>query len=243
MNEKIKFGQKHLGHTHLEAWQDQPWTTYMINHYGKSKAPAHRRLLRFVADDRAPREGPDGDSSPTSPGVRGRICRDHRPFWKRVSPVQDESPAIKPNSGHLFGRRHGGGVRDVHMDDYEPAHHREPGVQGHPGAHAEPRECLDPSDSSSRAQDRGSATVDPDPDLGADQVAEASVTVHEDVQHLWTLIAKMNKEFQTAEDCCQAIGKPFVLGEVFCSSQSLLKPIRSTNWKAKHVAMAKTRVT
>ena len=36
--------------------------------------------------------------------------------WKRVSPVQDESPAIKPSLGHLFGRRHGGGVRDVHID-------------------------------------------------------------------------------------------------------------------------------
>ena len=48
MNEKVQFGQKQLGHTHMEAWQDQPWIAYMITHYGKSQTPAHRRLLRFV---------------------------------------------------------------------------------------------------------------------------------------------------------------------------------------------------
>ena len=173
-------------------------------------------------DDRAPREGSDGHPSSTSSGVGGWVCRDFRPFWKRISPVQDEGPAIRPNSSHCLGRRHGRGVRDVCIDDYEPASHREPRVQGHSGSDVEPRERLDPSDPPSGVQDRGGATVDPDPDLRADQVAEACVTVHEDIQHLWTLIAEMSKEFQTVQKQCHAIGKPFVLGEVFCSSQSPL---------------------
>ena len=173
-------------------------------------------------DDRAPREGPGDHPGSTSPRIRGWVCRDFRPFWKRISPVQDEGPAIRPNSSNLLGRRHGGGVRDVCIDDYEPAHHRKPGVQGHPRSDVEPRECLVPSDPSPRVQDRGGDTVDPDPELRADQVAETCVTVHDDVQHLWTLIEKFTKEFQTVQDQCHAIGKPFVLGEIFCSSQSPL---------------------
>ena len=48
------------------------------------------------------------------------------------------------------------------------------------------------------------------------------MTVHADAQHLWTLIAEISKEFETVQKQCHAIGKPFVLGEIFCSSQSPL---------------------
>ena len=46
--ETISFGQKHQGHTHLEAWEDQEWVQFMIKRYQGSTKDAHRRFLRFV---------------------------------------------------------------------------------------------------------------------------------------------------------------------------------------------------
>ena len=46
--EVISFGQKHQGHTYLEAWADQEWIHFMINRYQGSTKESHRRLLRFV---------------------------------------------------------------------------------------------------------------------------------------------------------------------------------------------------
>eukprot|EP00435_Cladocopium_sp_Y103_P012399 s2062_g3.t1 len=46
--ETISFGQKHQGHTYLEAWEDQEWVQFMINRYQGSTKDAHRRFLRFI---------------------------------------------------------------------------------------------------------------------------------------------------------------------------------------------------
>eukprot|EP00435_Cladocopium_sp_Y103_P073407 s3_g43.t1 len=46
--EKISFGQKHQGRTHLEAWEDQEWVQFMVSRYQGSTKEAHRRFLRFV---------------------------------------------------------------------------------------------------------------------------------------------------------------------------------------------------
>eukprot|EP00435_Cladocopium_sp_Y103_P072573 s12_g40.t1 len=46
--ETIGFGQKHQGHTMLEAWEDQEWVQFMISRYQGSTKDTHRRFLRFV---------------------------------------------------------------------------------------------------------------------------------------------------------------------------------------------------
>lgn len=46
--EKVSFGQKHLGHTFSQAWEDQQWINFMVSKYAESKVMSHRRLIRFV---------------------------------------------------------------------------------------------------------------------------------------------------------------------------------------------------
>ena len=46
--ETISFGQKHQGHTYLEAWEDQEWVQFMVSRYQGSTKDSHRRFLKFV---------------------------------------------------------------------------------------------------------------------------------------------------------------------------------------------------
>ena len=46
--EKVSFGQKHLGHTFSQAWEDQQWINFMVSKYAESKVMSHRRLIRLV---------------------------------------------------------------------------------------------------------------------------------------------------------------------------------------------------
>lgn len=44
----IDFGQKHLGKTYTQAWEDQSWVAFMVTRYSKSVDMKHRRFIRFV---------------------------------------------------------------------------------------------------------------------------------------------------------------------------------------------------
>jgi hypothetical protein len=48
VTETISFGQKHQGHSYLEAWEDQEWIHFMINRYQGSTKESHRRFMRFI---------------------------------------------------------------------------------------------------------------------------------------------------------------------------------------------------
>ena len=46
--EKITFGQKHLGHTFETAWEDQQWINFMVSKYSSSTVLSHRKLMKFI---------------------------------------------------------------------------------------------------------------------------------------------------------------------------------------------------
>lgn len=46
---KLDFGQKHLGKTYAQVWkEDQPWVTWVVQHYEKSLKPAHQKFMYYV---------------------------------------------------------------------------------------------------------------------------------------------------------------------------------------------------
>ena len=48
VSETVSFGQKHQGHSFLQAWEDQEWVHFMINRYQGSTKESHRRFMRFI---------------------------------------------------------------------------------------------------------------------------------------------------------------------------------------------------
>ena len=46
--EKVSFGQKHLGQPYAEAWKDQEWVTFMVSRYGGSTKLEHRRFMKYI---------------------------------------------------------------------------------------------------------------------------------------------------------------------------------------------------
>ena len=47
-HEKVQFGEKHLGKTFSQAWEDQQWINFIAAKYSKSTKMAHRRLIRYI---------------------------------------------------------------------------------------------------------------------------------------------------------------------------------------------------
>ena len=46
--EKVTFGEKHMGKTFQEVWKDQNWIHFVASRYGKSAKAAHRLLIRYI---------------------------------------------------------------------------------------------------------------------------------------------------------------------------------------------------
>ncbi|CAL1140205.1 unnamed protein product [Cladocopium goreaui] len=48
-NETVDFGKKNCGRSYQEIWNtDQEWVTFMVDRYGKSHNPSHRKFIRFM---------------------------------------------------------------------------------------------------------------------------------------------------------------------------------------------------
>ena len=186
---------------------------------GPSSSPEIHRI-----DGGQARRGSDANSRDATSGITGHI--DRRPFWTQVHAAQGQSQVLRidPSANSLRVRGRDGGVRDVCLRDYAlSAAGTESGVCCNSGSHVASGECHDQSDSPSRRPScedrRGQEGMMPDPDM-SDQVAVSLNTIHADVQDLHRLIEKFTLELEQCQSQTRHLGKPFQLGEIFCSSQS-----------------------
>ena len=156
-----------------------------------------------------------------------------------VQPAAHESPSRSQDQGQAKGgqpdpslrdrafARHGGRrgrveFRDVPEWIYGTNSH-ECRHDGHADSHVASRECIDSSDPthgtpsghpSASARGPGRSVIN------EDQSGPSDSSVHPDVKRLQSLIRQCEKELDAAMSQHHPIGRPFVLGEVFCSQQS-----------------------
>ena len=173
------------------------------------------------------RTGSKGHSSDATPRFPSWIYRrDKRSFWQQIHPAQSESSTGSPvRSIHWpsrsCGGRRGTGVRDVQHGDYGPST-TEPGsgfssctatvVEHGRGAHQ--------GDSPPGGQSCGSEPAIGSPD--AELIAHDCNSTHQDVGDLQKLIRQFSKEIDNISKTHRPMGKPYMLGEVFCSRESPL---------------------
>ena len=161
---KVSFGQKHLGHTFSQAWEDQQWINFMVSKYAESKVMSHRRLIRFV-----------------------ELKVEAHEAVQAVIPVlpPKESQASAAETANHSGRRficHGRraaracGVQDVLIGDYSPGTQatesgfRFPGDDRKDVAHGDgPDQSHSPLGRSDREEDR--LSDDEQPELIAYKIA------------------------------------------------------------------------
>ena len=180
------------------------------------------------------RARPDADSSTPCKGVHGqRVCLDKRPFWKQIHPAYGQEQGLDSHtsgSTNSTGWRRGAGVRDVQWGDYgltiasgrDRASERESGVPSCAGPSAADGKCLGQGHSSLGKPSRTTEVRLDQLDLSAEVTADSCVTTHHDVGDLRKLIHQFSTELEQIEQSTRSLGKPFVLGEVFCSENSPL---------------------
>ena len=173
------------------------------------------------------RTGPEGHSSDATPRFPSWIHRrDKRSFWQQIHPAQGESSASSSIcslhwNSRSCGRRGGTGIRDVQHGDYGPTT-TEPGsgFSSCTATIAEHGGCTHQGDSSP-----GRQSWRPEPAVGssdAELIAQDCNTVHHDVGDLQKLIRQFSKELDDISMTHRPMGKPYHLGEVFCSRESPL---------------------
>ena len=223
--EVVTFGQKHQGETYETAWEDQGWINFMVSKYGTSKVPqpSPPDQVRGV-DGGAPRknEHPSACAAPTGIGAR-RLRPDRRAFWTQIHPSQGqghEHSSIWGHRTHSTGPGRRTGVRDVQPGDY--GHDSSPsgsGVHCTSGSYPEHGERSGPRDQAPGGPDREAVDVS-DPE--SETVAESCLAMHQDVQELHQMIQKFTQELESVLSSSKPLGKPFMMGEVFCSDASPL---------------------
>ena len=185
----------------------------------------------------APRRTTNASGDPDGPRI-------YRGFWPCRQPPKGQSQCQVPaqckggcgsefwlpgtNPFSVVGRRAGRGDRDVQLTDYgatstEP----EPGIQCHARSHAESRECVDQS--GKPFGDSGHGTGEPEPRIAVDpprvaqdDVSETYTTEHQDMSHLKRWIRILEHELNNTLNTTKPMGKPFMLGEIFCDAESTL---------------------
>ena len=173
------------------------------------------------------RTGSDAHPCAPSQGIYGqRVRLDKRPFWKQVHPAYGQAQgddSYPSRTTNPTGWRRGTGVRDVQWRDY--------GLTIASERESRFPDCTEPIASDgkrtgqghsplgvpSRAEDR----LDSEDPI-SEVTAESCATVHKDVNDLRQLIQQYTKELEQSEQRIRPMGKPFVLGEVFCSESSPL---------------------
>ena len=149
--------------------------------------------------------------------------RDRRPFWQQIHPAQGEgsSSCHVKGASYSTGWRRRDGIRDVQLGDYGPAATESgPGFLSHAAKNAEHGGCSHQGDSSP-----GGQSWRPDSALNssdAELISHDCDPIHHDVADLRNLIQKFSKELETISQCHRPMGKPYLLGEVFCSRESPL---------------------
>ena len=194
-------------------------------------------------DDRAPRANECPGASLSSTRIVGReLHNDQRGFWAKAHPSQGQghaSRSIWGTHGPTTGSRRRTSFRDVQPGDYG-GHPVCAGSECHSpsGTHAPHGKCPEPCD-----QALGGPSREGDPE-GLSQpedelIAEACPTVHQDVKDLQRLIHKITKEFQEVQKESKPIGKPFLMGEIFCSGESpLTQQIRNLGHQSFRFGLA-----
>jgi hypothetical protein len=62
---KLDFGQKHVGKTYAQVWtEDQPWVTWVVQHYEKSLKPAHQKFMYLYVTAKVERAELMGEKIP-----------------------------------------------------------------------------------------------------------------------------------------------------------------------------------
>ena len=173
--------------------------------------------------------------------AKPRICRS---FWPcRSSPkCQADGAAQDPSQGScgtqywlggsnpfsLAGRRSARGDRDVQLLDYG-ATTSEPrsGIQCDEGTHDESGKCPDQSGQSPGDSGHGESppdswvNVEPS-SIRNDDITETFTMTHHDTSNLRRWIGIIEHELNCTLETTRPMGKPFMLGEVFCDADSTL---------------------
>ena len=224
--EVVSFGQKHAEETFETAWEDQSWINFMVAKYGTSKVLSHRRLIRFVElMVEATRKDQHPSACAATAGIGGRRLRlDRRAFWTQIHPSQGqghEHSSIWGHRTHSTGPGRRTGVRDVQPGDYgKDSSPSGSGFHCSSGSYPEHGERSGPRDQAPGGPDREAVDVS-DPE--SETVAESCLAMHQDVQELHQMIQKIfTQEFEGVLSHSKPLGKPFMMGEVFCSDASPL---------------------
>ena len=165
-----------------------------------------------------------GATAASSGFPRRGICHDRRDFWTQIHPSKGQGHAgsIWSHSRRALGLRRGFGLRDVQPGDYgDNAPSSGSGVYCPPGSDSEHGECLGPCDPTfgePGGEEHPAGLSEPE----SETIAESCLAMHQDVQDLHHLIRKITQEFQEVQQEVRPMGKPFLLGEIFCSSESPL---------------------
>ena len=211
-NVRDGLGGSRLDQLHgVEVWNQQ------------SPQPSSSDQVRGV-DGGAPRKNEHPSACAATAGIGARRLRlDRRAFWTQIHPSQGqghEHSSIWGHRTHSTGPGRRAGVRDVQPGDY--GHDSSPpgsGVHCSSGSYPEHGERSGPRDQAPGGPDREAVDMS-DPE--SETVAESCLAMHQDVQELHQMIQKFTQELEGVLSSSKPLGKPFMMGEVFCSDASPL---------------------
>ena len=211
-NVRDGLGGSRLDQLHgVEVWNQQ------------SPQPSSSDQVRGV-DGGAPRKNEHPSACAATAGIGARRLRlDRRAFWTQIHPSQGqghEHSSIWGHRTHSTGPGRRAGVRDVQPGD--DGHDSSPpgsGVHCSSGSYPEHGERSGPRDQAPGGPDREAVDMS-DPE--SETVAESCLAMHQDVQELHQMIQKFTQELEGVLSSSKPLGKPFMMGEVFCSDASPL---------------------
>jgi hypothetical protein len=229
--EKVSFGQKHLGQPYAEAWKDQEWVTFMVSRYGGSTKLEHRRFMKYI-DLKVTQHETHQMPIPVVPPDSVPL----QPSAKACSPGMIAAAKPKARGGHS---------RAIHLPDMEEGGwSMEPGMEpgmytsatmtsgGKQEMEAMQQRILNMENALTRVirhLETQHGTTAPPMILGdirhrlsEDWEADIFTVMPSEIQTLKRLIQQFEKELRDISLHVRPMGKPITLIEVFCSERSPL---------------------
>lgn len=210
--ERIACGTKHYNKTFEQVWhQDQQWVIFIIQRYSTSEKVEHKRFVKFVELMLDEVEG-NRTQRPVLP-------RANLPTMAAGSPYPDQ-----PLPDHRLDESDDWELEPI-VPSYQPTMNSETAATQ---TAMQERILFLESTLQQVIQHVGTMNSvtngcghQPGQSLVShDEWTDPALTMHHESQHFRNLAIKIQHEFDESGKSTRPVGKPFHLGEVFCSEQS-----------------------